>query len=265
MKLGFLGYGNMGSAIAKGAINSSIISKSDIYIYDLDKDKIKDLKNDDYNATDDLNYIIDKADYIILAVKPNVLDNLLSRIKESCNFENKVFISIAAGYEIKKIEANLTSSAKIIRIMPNTPALVLQAMSALSYNKNVSADEIKYVLDIFNSFGKCEVVDEKLMDAVTAVSGSSPAYVFMMIEAMADAAVSQGMPRDKAYVFAAQAIKGSAQMVLETKEHPAKLKDNVCSPGGTTIEAVRVLEEKGFRSALVDAMNACYEKSKSMK
>ena len=153
---------------------------------------------------------------------------------------------------------------KIVRVMPNTPALVGEGMSAVCTNSYVTADEKGAVLQILNSFGKAEIVSESIMDAVTAVSGSSPAYVYMFIEAMADAAVRGGMTRDLAYTFASQSVLGSAKMVLETGKHPGELKDMVCSPGGTTIDAVAVLEETGFRNSVMKAMDACIKKSKSM-
>lgn len=153
---------------------------------------------------------------------------------------------------------------KIVRTMPNTPALVGEGITGVCHNDLVTKEELEYVCHILNGFGKAEVVPERLMDVVVSVSGSSPAYVFMFIEAMADAAVADGMPRPQAYKFAAQAVLGSAKMVLETGKHPGELKDMVCSPGGTTIEAVRVLEQKGFRSAVFEAMKVCAEKSKGM-
>lgn len=173
-------------------------------------------------------------------------------------------VSIAAGKSIDALSNAFGKEVKLIRIMPNTPALVGEGMSAISANEKVTEAEKEKVIEIFNSFGKCEEVSESLMDTVTAVSGSSPAYVFMFIEAMADAAVVGGMPRDKAYIFAAQAVLGSAKMVLDTKKHPGVLKDMVCSPAGTTIEAVSVLEEKGMRDAVISAMKVCMEKSKEM-
>lgn len=148
--------------------------------------------------------------------------------------------------------------------MPNTPAMAGEGMTAVCPNSCVDKEELKYVLQILDTIGKTEIVEERLMDAVVSVSGSSPAYVFMMIEAMADAAVAEGMPRPQAYRFAAQAVYGSAKMVLETGKHPGELKDMVCSPAGTTIEAVRILEQKGFRSALMEAMKACAEISRSL-
>ena len=153
---------------------------------------------------------------------------------------------------------------KLVRTMPNTPALVGMGMTAMCPNDQMTKEEIDYVRSLLESFGKVEIVSEKLMDVVVSTSGSSPAYVFMLIEAMADAAVAGGMPRQQAYLFAAQAVLGSAQMVLETGKHPGELKDMVCSPGGTTIEAVRVLEKRGFRSAVMEAMKVCEEKSKTM-
>ena len=144
--------------------------------------------------------------------------------------------------------------------MPNTPALVGEAMIALTPNKNIEQQELESVKNLLKSVGKVEQVDEKLMSAVVGISGSSPAYVFMFIEAMADAGVLAGLPRDKAYTFAAQSVLGSVKMLLETGKHPAILKDAVCSPGGTTIEAVKVLEENGFRAAIMDAVTACVKK-----
>ena len=153
---------------------------------------------------------------------------------------------------------------KLIRIMPNTPLLVGEGMSVLSAGEGVSEEELREVEELFALSGKTAILPEHLMDAVTAASGSSPAYVFLMIEAMADAAVEGGVPRSDAYKIVAQAVLGSAKMVLETGKHPAELKDMVCSPAGTTIEAVKVLEEAGFRGALMDAMEVCMERSKEL-
>ena len=153
---------------------------------------------------------------------------------------------------------------KLVRTMPNTPALVGEGMTAACVNRHVTEEEKAYALRLLSSFGKVRLVPEHLIDAVVAVSGSAPAYVFLFIEAMADAAVAEGMPRAQAYEFAAQAVYGSAKMVMETGKHPGELKDMVCSPGGTTIEAVRVLEEKGFRSAVTEAMRACADVSRRL-
>ena len=171
-------------------------------------------------------------------------------------------LGVLAGDYLK--EAFGRSELKLIRCMPNTPALVLEGCTGVCAEENVTEEDMEQVLALLRSFGIASVVPERLMDVVVGVSGSSPAYVFMFIEAMADEAVAAGMPRKQAYEFAAQSVLGSARMVLETGRHPGELKDMVCSPGGTTIQAVKVLEEKGMRAAVMDAMDACIEKSQSM-
>lgn len=178
--------------------------------------------------------------------------------------EDQIIITLAPGKTLAWLEKMFKKPTKIVRTMPNTPAMVSEGMTAACPNEYVTDEELAYVCEILKSFGDVEVVPEKLIDAVVAVSGSSPAYVYMMIEAMADAAVAEGMPRHQAYKFAAQAVLGSAKMVLETGKHPGELKDMVCSPGGTTIEAVKVLEETGFRGALMQAMEICAEKSRNL-
>ncbi len=179
--------------------------------------------------------------------------------------EHTLIVSIAAGKTIGYLrEAFGRPECKLIRCMPNTPALVLAGCTGVCADDNVTEEELTQVLTLLRSFGTASVVSERLMDVVVGVSGSSPAYVFMFIEAMADEAVAAGMPRGQAYEFAAQSVLGSAKMVLETGRHPGELKDMVCSPGGTTIQAVKVLEEKGMRAAVMDAMEACIEKSKKL-
>ena len=172
--------------------------------------------------------------------------------------------AVAAGVTLDQLARALGHDRKIIRAMPNTPALVNAGMTSVTPNALVTPEDTADVLNIFRCFGEAEVIAEPMIHPVVGVSGSSPAYVFMFIEAMADAAVLGGMPRAQAYKFAAQAVMGSAKMVLETGEHPGALKDMVCSPGGTTIEAVRVLEEKGFRAAVIEAMTKCMEKSEKL-
>lgn len=197
-------------------------------------------------------------------MKPHLFPEIISQIK-SCIRPNTLIISIAAGQTIAAIESAFHKNIKLIRAMPNTPALVGEGMSALCANQNVSQEELNEAITIFNSFGKCEVVPENIMDTVIGVSGSSPAYVYLFIEAMADAAVADGMSRAQAYKFSAQAVLGAAKMVLNTDSHPGALKDAVCSPGGTTIEAVAVLEQQGFRNAVISAQRACVQKAKDMK
>ncbi|MEE0943872.1 MAG: pyrroline-5-carboxylate reductase [Clostridia bacterium] len=260
--IGFIGAGNMGGAIM-GGISSKGLSGT-IYVYDKNTESAKNAAKK-YGASSADIKAAASADIIILAVKPNVLYSVIEEIKDSVS-DKSVVVSIAAGQSIDKMEKAFDKPVKLMRVMPNTPALVGEGMSALSPNALLADDKeaMDAVVSIFESFGKAEIVPENLMDAVTGVSGSSPAYVFMFIEALADAAVAAGMPRDKSYIFAAQSVLGAAKMVLETGTHPAELKDMVCSPGGTTIEAVKILEEKGLRAAVMDAVKACVEKSRSM-
>lgn len=263
-KIGFIGSGNMGNAIIGGIVKSNLTDASNIYVFDLDSEKLEKIKEQlGVNIAESGKYIAKECDILFLAVKPNVFLKVLEDIKEDLN-ENIIIVSIAAGITIDQIEGVLSKERKIVRTMPNTPALVNEGMSCICGNKKVAKEEIEEIKSIFDSFGKTEIVPEYLIHSVIGVSGSSPAYVFMLIEAMADGAVIGGMPRDKAYKFAAQAVLGSAKMVLETGKHPGELKDMVCSPGGTTIEAVRTLEEKGFRSAIIEAMVDCMNKSKEM-
>ena len=223
--------------------------------------KLKDEYN--INVTVDAREVVKNSDIVFMAVKPNIFDGVLEGVKDLIG-DGKIVVSIAAGKSISSMENIIGDDKKIIRTMPNTPALVNEGMSALCPNKNIEDEELKIVKGIFDSFGKSEVVGEYLIDSVIGVSGSSPAYVFMFIEAMADAAVVGGMPRKQAYNFAAQSVLGAAKMVLESGKHPGELKDMVCSPGGTTIEAVKVLENEGMRSSVINAVCACIEKSKEM-
>ena len=211
----------------------------------------------------DAGCIVDNCDTVLFAVKPIFFGKMFESIKDSVR-KDQLFISIVASTSIAELEEYLGKDARIVRVMPNTPAMVGEGMASLSPNANATEEDVEKAKAIFNACGKCEVMEERLIPAVTALSGSSPAYVFMFIEALADAGVQAGMFREPAYKFAAQAVKGSAEMVLETGLHPGILKDMVCSPGGTTIEAVRVLEKNGFRSAVIEATAACIEKSRNM-
>jgi pyrroline-5-carboxylate reductase len=263
-KVGFIGAGNMGKAIIGGIIKSKLIPPSNVIAYAPNIDKLNSLKNEfNIEIGTSAQHIAQIADIIVVAVKPNIYDAVLESIKEDLT-KDKIIVTIAAGKTIKDIEHVLGADFKVVRTMPNTPALVNEGMSSLCANAMVTNKELEEVKKIFESFGKAEILPEYLVESVIGVSGSSPAYVFMFIEAMADGAVLGGMARDKAYKFAAQAVLGAAKMVLETGKHPGELKDMVCSPGGTTIEAVRTLEEKGFRSAVIEAMVNCMEKSKNM-
>jgi pyrroline-5-carboxylate reductase len=264
MNIGFIGCGNMAQAIIGGIINARYVSSERVIASNTSIGKLQ-LVEDKYNILTTLHNIeVAKfADIIILSVKPNKYENVINEIKDYIK-PNALVVSIAAGISIDFIERTFGKVIKLARVMPNTPALVGEGMSALSFNTHVSLEDKLEVIKIFESFGKAETLDESLMDAVPAVSGSSPAYVFMFIEALADGAVLSGIPRDKAYKMAAQSVLGAAKMVLETGKHPGELKDNVCSPGGTTIEAVYTLENNNFRGAIMSAMESCTAKSKKM-
>ncbi|MCH5210930.1 MAG: pyrroline-5-carboxylate reductase [Oscillospiraceae bacterium] len=263
MKIGFIGGGNMGGAIIGGIINAGITDKADIIVSDKSEAVLSKI-NSEYGVsiTSD-NKTAASSDILFLCIKPQFVYPVIDEIKNSVD-KDTVIVSIVAGQSIEALCDAFGKTVKLIRVMPNTPALVGEGMTAIAPNENVSDKETEAVMNIFCSLGKCETVTENLMDAVTAVSGSSPAYVFMLIEAMADAAVAGGMPRSQAYTFAAQAVLGSAKMVLETGKHPGELKDMVCSPAGTTIDAVAMLEKTGFRSSVIEAMHACVEKSKQL-
>lgn len=264
MKIGFIGCGNMGQAMLGGMIDSGRVKAQDVLVTDkLLASRVNAQKKFGVEIPASNVEVAMISDIIILAVKPQFYEEVLSEIKGAI-WENKILVSIAPGKTLEWLEQQVGKPTKIIRAMPNTPALVKAGMMGICGNDKVDKDELDYVCKLFQSFSKTEVVSEHLMDTVTAVSGSSPAYVFMFIEAMADAAVEGGMPRKQAYTFAAQAVLGSAKMVLETGMHPGELKDMVCSPAGTTIQAVRVLEEHGMRAAVMDAMKACIDKSRNM-
>ncbi len=263
-KIGFIGSGNMAKAMIGGIVKSKLVDSNNVIASDLNELVLENVKNEyGINVTTNSKEVVKFSDIIIVAVKPNVYDIVLEGVKELIDNE-KIIVTIAAGKTIESIENVIGNDKKVIRTMPNTPALVNEGMSALCKNKNITDEELNIVKEIFNSFGKAEILNEYLIDSVIGVSGSAPAYVFIFIEAMADAAVLAGMPRNQAYTFAGQAVMGSAKMVLETDKHPGELKDMVCSPGGTTIEAVKTLEAEGFRSAVIKAIGDCIEKSKEM-
>lgn len=263
--IGLIGAGNMGSAILRGVIDAGYVKQSQMLVCDASHRKMEELSDElpGVNYCDSPLDLASQADMIILAVKPNYLQGVIDEIREE--LEGKAVISIAAGWTVSMLaEALEGSGATYLRVMPNTPAMVGEGMTALCDDSTFSKENFAFAKGIFDAVGRTVVLPERLFDGVIAISGSSPAYVFMMIEAMADAGVKEGLPRSCAYEMAAQAVLGSALMVLQSGTHPASLKDAVCSPGGTTIDAVEELERKGFRAAIMDAMNACAEKSRQM-
>lgn len=265
MKIGFIGAGNMGGAILKGALQSGFLKPEETMVFDLNKKLLSDWQNESNIVPAQSNAeLASKCEWIVLAIKPIFFKDVIAEIKPYLNGSKKI-ISIAAGWSLDMLNGEIgETGASILRVMPNTPAMVGAGLTAICQETSLSQEDLFWVMSMFKTLGMVQMIPERLIDAVIAVSGSSPAYVFMFIEAMADAAVKLGMFRPMAIESAAQAVMGAAKMVLETHQHPAVLKDNVCSPGGTTIEAVQALEKGGFRAAIMDAMVVCAEKNQKM-
>ena len=252
-KFGFIGMGNMGYAMLKGLL--SVYTPSDIIFTCPDLEKCKRISQETGVRYAESNAeCANNAQYVVLAVKPQVYNVVLKNINNVIR-EDSVVISIAPGISIDNIKSQLGINARVVRAMPNTPALVGEGMTGVAYDKENFSFEEREVID----------VSENQMNAIVCASGSSPAYVYMFIEALADSAVKYGIKREDAYKLVAQTVLGSAKMVLETGEHPGVLKDKVCSPGGTTIAAVAALEEHNFRSSLIKATDACYDKCTNIK
>jgi pyrroline-5-carboxylate reductase len=264
MKIGFIGLGNMAIAMIGGILGTGVFKPDEVIGSSKTKETASKIAEKFRITTSTDNKITAKeADIIVLAVKPIFFPEVINEIKDIVD-DDKLVISIAAGKSIEWIEHEFGKNIRLVRCMPNTPAMVGEGCTCVCLQDDTSMADEELVLNIMNSFGKASVIPERLMDAFIGVAGSSPAYVFMFIEAMADGAVAAGMPRGEAYKFAAQSVLGSAKLVLDSGMHPGELKDMVCSPGGTTIEAVKVLEEKGFRAAVIDAVEACVNKCRKV-
>lgn len=263
-EIGFIGMGNMGTAMIRGLLSHGFLAE-DLLFTDADPEKRKKTAEEiKVSCAESNGECAGKVKYLVLAVKPQFYEAVLTEIQPRIKKE-QVVISIAPGKTIAYIRQMLGGDVRVVRAMPNTPALLGEGMTGVSYEKaEFSPEEKEMIRRFFCSFGKMEQVEERLMDAVVCASGSSPAYVYMFIEALADSAVKCGLARDKAYAMVAQTVLGSAKMVLETGKHPGELKDMVCSPGGTTIAGVEALEEYGLRNALMKATDACYRRCKSV-
>ena len=263
-RIGFIGAGKMAQAMIAGILKSKTIIRENIMASAVSEKTIANIKQT-YGVTTTTNNkdVAKFADILILAVKPDIHVHVIEDIRNMIN-QNVIIVTIAAGITLADIERAFGLQVKVVRTMPNTPSVVGEGMSVICPNNRLSEKEISEIELLFQSFGKTERLEEKLMDAVPSISGSSPAYVYMLIEAMADGGVRQGIPRNIAYRLAAQAVLGAAKMVHETGIHPAALKDDVCTPGGATIEAVAVLEDKKFRGSILAAMESCTSKVKSL-
>ncbi len=263
-KLGFIGGGKMGGALLGGIVSKNLIPAKDIMISDVDAKRLKELEGLYHvRTTSDNLKTARECDLIILAVKPQNMAEILTAISPAID-KTKIVISIAAGIAIKFIEDHLKKGMRIIRTMPNTPALVGEGIAALAKSDKASDDDLEIAGLIFNAVGSSVVVKEDLIDTVTGLSGSGPAYFFIMIEALADGGVRMGLSRDIALKLAAQTMLGSAKLYLTGNKHPGELKDMVTSPGGTTIAGIKELEEGRLRGTLMAAVEAATLRSKEL-
>jgi pyrroline-5-carboxylate reductase len=263
-KLGFIGVGNMGEALLRGIIGSELISPADIIASDVNLKKLRGLSSDlGITAVESNRELVKRSHVILLALKPNVIGTVLSEISSDLT-QPRWCISIAAGVSIATIESILQAGCPVVRAMPNTPAMVYEGMIAICPGTYASEDHIRRAQQIFQAVGKVIVVQEKLMDAVTALSGSGPAFVFLIIESLTDAGVQLGLSRADAAIMAAQTVLGAGKMAVSTSEHPAILKNRVTSPGGTTAAGLYELEHGGVRASIINAVVAAALRSKQM-
>lgn len=260
-RIAFIGAGNMGEALIKGLLQAGqvrpdLVIATDIRTERLDvihkMYRIETLTNNEEAAT--------KAQILLLAVKPQVMDEVLTGLRGAVT-DDHLLLSVAAGIRTAFIEARFSHPTRVVRIMPNTPALILAGASAITPGRHATEEDLKTTREVFEAVGRVVQVEEKLMDAVTGLSGSGPAYIFVLIEALADAGVQMGLTREVATLLAAQTVFGAARMVLESGEHPAKLKDMVTSPAGTTVAGLHILEQAGFRGLLMEAVEAATRRS----
>lgn len=258
LRIGFIGGGNMAQAMAKGFISAGLARPETIIssCHPSDLVNLKAFKNLGVEAITENIPVVQKSEVVIVSVKPHIVPIALGDIKSANVDHDKLYMSIAMGFTIKQLEQILPKASRVVRVMPNTPALVQSGASV--FVKGSAATEIDATTTkrLLQSIGTCEEVTESMMDAVTALSGSGPAYVYLFIEALADGGVKMGLPRDLAYRLAAQTVLGSGKMVRDTKKHPGVLKDEVTSPGGSTATAVHFLESKAFRAAVIGAVEA---------
>lgn len=263
-RIGFIGGGKMAEALAKGIINASLSSVDKIIASDVDKKRCQILEKDTgIKTTQENKKITSESDIIILAVKPNIIGSILKELRNDITPRHLV-VSIAAGIPLDFIESALNKGCRVVRVMPNTPCLVGETAAGYALGKAATRDDGKLVGEILNAVGKSYLLEEKHLDAVTGLSGSGPAFVYTVIEALSDGGVKMGLPRDISTKLAAQTVFGSAKMVLETGMHTGELRDFVTSPGGTTIAGLHALEKGSIRNALIDAVETATKKSKRL-
>ncbi|MBZ4644311.1 MAG: pyrroline-5-carboxylate reductase [Deferribacteres bacterium] len=261
-KIGFIGAGNMASALIKGILKARLVESDYVSASDIDIEKLDSLKNE-YGINiifKENEKLVSESDIIILAVKPQIFEKILKEIAPKLN-KSKLIITIAAGISTEFIEHVVGKELKIVRAMPNTPALILEGATAIAPGLHAEEEDLRIAHKIFDAVGKVAIVDESQMDAVTGLSGSGPAYVFMIIEALSDAGVKMGLSRNVAMKLAAQTVMGAAKLQIETDMHPGRLKDMVTSPGGTAIAGIHTLEQGGLRTTLINAVESATKRS----
>ena len=262
-KLGIIGCGKMGSALLKGAIKAGAVVPADVTAFDQYQPSAESLAGETGAQLASSNAgVVERADAILLCVKPHDMLTMLAELSEQSS--GKLFISIAAGVLIDDLESVIDATARVIRVMPNTPALIGQGASAYSLGTSATSEDAAITEALLGAVGTVMEVPERLLDSVTGLSGSGPAYVYTIIEALADGGVLTGLPRDKAIQLAAQTVAGAANMVLQTGEHPAALRDQVTSPGGTTIAGLAAIEAGALRATLIRAVEAATARSKEL-
>lgn len=261
-KIGIIGCGNMGGAILYGALKSGVLPKENAYVYDINPAMMEKTKGWGVNLASDDEDVCKNADIILLAVKPQNAAEALKMCKNA--LDGKAMMSIVAGITVERLQNMIDKAPRILRIMPNTPAMVYEGAFALCSDNDFTEEELADARSIYEKIGVVEMIPEHLIDAVCGLSGGGPAYAAMFIEALSDGGVKQGLPRATAYRLAAQTCLGTAKMILEMGIHPGELKDMVTSPGGTTIEGCEALERGGMRAAVIDCINVATEKSKKL-
>jgi pyrroline-5-carboxylate reductase len=263
-KIGFVGGGNMAGALARGLLHSGTVAPDQIRASDVKEERLAELHDKfGIETTSDNEALARWADVVVISVKPQIVDRILAPIAAALS-ETDLVVSIAAGVPIEALEARLPASARVVRAMPNTAAMALAGATAIAPGAHATPADIEVARALFEAVGRCVVLDESLLDAVTGLSGSGPAYVMLMIEALADGGVKVGLGRDTALLLAAQTVYGAAKLQLETGEHPGRLKDMVTSPGGTAIAGLHTLESGGLRRTLIDAVEAAAHRAEEL-
>jgi pyrroline-5-carboxylate reductase len=259
--LGFVGAGNMAEALVKGLLHANVVPPEGIIVSDVKSDRLAHFAQEHgVRTTQDNHELVRASDVVVLSVKPQVIDKVLGLFGGDIK-TTQLVISVAAGVPVSAIEARLPEGTHVVRTMPNTPATVQAGATAISAGTHATEEDLDVARALFSAVGRVVTLDETLLDAVTGLSGSGPAYVMLMIEALADGGVKVGLHRDTALLLAAQTVYGSAKLLLETGEHPGRLKDMVTSPGGTAIAGLHTLESGGLRRTLIDAVEAATNRS----